>query len=52
MWQVILHEIRKSLNHELVLGHTYFKDNIERITKRQTRLGLTGIEDEQGNILG
>jgi len=45
-----LHEIRKSLNHELVLGRSYFKDQIEKITKRQTRPGLPGrprIEEEQ-----
>jgi putative transposase len=34
-----LHDIRESLNHELVLGNSYFKDKIEEMTKRQTRLG-------------
>ncbi len=46
----LLHEIRESLNHELVLGRTYFKDRIEEITKRQVRLGQPGrprIEEEQ-----
>jgi len=37
-----LHEIRDSLNHELVLGRSYFKDRIEEMTKRQTRLGQPG----------
>ncbi|RLA50758.1 MAG: transposase [Gammaproteobacteria bacterium] len=46
-----LHEIRQSLNHELVLGRSYFKDKIEEVTKRKTRLGMPGrprIEEEQG----
>lgn len=45
----LLHEIRDSLNHELVLGRSYFKDKIEEITNRQTRLGEPGrprIEEE------
>ena len=37
-----LHDIRESLNHELVLGRSYFKDKIEEITNRQTRLGVSG----------
>jgi len=37
-----LHDIRESLNHELVLGRSYFKDKIEEMTKRQTRLGIPG----------
>ncbi len=37
-----LHEIRESLVHGLVLGRTYFKDGIEEITSRQTRLGIPG----------
>jgi putative transposase len=37
-----LHEIRDTLNHEVVLGRSYFKDKIEEITKRQTRLGKPG----------
>ena len=46
-----LHEIRDALNHELVLGRSYFKDRIEEITKRQARVGLPGrprIEEEAG----
>ncbi len=35
-------DIRDSLNHELVLGRSYFKDKIEEMTKRQTRLGQPG----------
>jgi len=45
-----LHEIRESLNHELVLGRSYFKDKIEEITQRQTRMGKAGrprVEEEQ-----
>lgn len=44
-----LHDIRDSLNHELVLGRSYFKDKIEEMTKRQTRLGQPGrprVEEE------
>ena len=46
-----LHEIRESLNHELVLGRSYFKEKIEEIIKRPTTLGKPGrprIKDEQG----
>lgn len=46
-----LHEIRDALNHELVLGRSYFKEKIEEQTKRQTKLGLPGrprIEEEEG----
>lgn len=50
-----LHEIRESLNHELVLGRSYFKDKIEELTNRQTRLGVPGrpnkVEDKQGVYL-
>ena len=38
----MLHEIRDSLNHELVLGRSYFKDKIEEMTHRQTRLREPG----------
>jgi len=38
-----LHAIRDALNHELVLGRTYFKDRIEALTCRQTRAGIPGI---------
>jgi putative transposase len=50
----LLHEIRESLNHELVLGQSYFKDKIEEMTKRQTRLGMPGrprVEEEEGVYL-
>lgn len=46
-----LHEIREALNHELVLGRSYFKDQIESMTQRQTRLGVPGrprVEEESG----
>ncbi len=47
-----LHEIRESLNQELVLGREEFKDKIEQMTQRQTRRGKVGrpshhIEEEQ-----
>jgi putative transposase len=38
----VLQDIRDALNHELVLGRSYFKDRIEAMTKRQTRLGVSG----------
>ena len=44
-----LHDIDKSLNHELVLGRLYFKDKIEEITNKQVRIGVPGrpmIEEE------
>ncbi len=47
----LMHEIRESLNHELVLGRSYFKDRIEEIIKRQVRLGKPGrprVEEERG----
>jgi putative transposase len=47
----LLHEIRDALNHELVLGRSYFKDKIEAMTQRQTRLGAPGrprVEEEAG----
>ncbi|MFV2004096.1 MAG: transposase [Gammaproteobacteria bacterium] len=37
-----LHEIRDSLNHELVFGRSYFKDKVEELTNRQTRAGVPG----------
>lgn len=46
-----LHEIREALNHELVLGRSYFKDKIEAMTERQARLGIPGrprAEEEEG----
>jgi len=45
-----LHDIRATLNHELVLGRSYFKEKIEKMTERQTRLGQPGrpkIEEEE-----
>lgn len=47
-----LHDIRESLNHELVLGRSYFKEKIEKMTKRQTSLGQPGrpkIEEKQAD---
>ena len=46
-----LQEIRDALNHELVLGRSYFKDKIEKMTKRATRLGQPGrpkVKEETG----
>lgn len=45
-----LHDIRGSLNHELVLGRSYFKEKIENMIDRQTRLGQPGrprIEEDE-----
>jgi len=45
----VLDDIRESLNHELVFGRSYFKDKIEQISNRQTRMGQPGrpkVEDE------
>lgn len=50
----VLHEIRETLNHELVLGRSYFKDKIERVTQRQARLGQPGrprVEENDGVYL-
>ena len=47
----LIHDIRESINHELVLGRSYFKDRIEELSKRQVRLGQPGrprIEEECG----
>ena len=44
-----IHDIRSTLNQELVLGRDDFKDKIEQMTKRQARPGLTGrprVEEE------
>jgi putative transposase len=38
----LLHEIRQALNHELVLGCEYSKDQIEVVMNRQARLGQPG----------
>ena len=37
-----IHVTRSTLNQELVLGRDDFKDKIEKMTKRQTRPGLSG----------
>lgn len=47
-----LHEIRKTLNQELVLGNHYFKERIETMTKRQVFPGKPGrprVEEAGGN---
>ncbi len=44
-----IHKMRDVLNHELVLGQSYFKDKIKALTDRQTRLGKPGrrrVEEE------
>jgi len=38
----VIHQIRDALEHELVLGSSHFKDKIEKITNRQTRLRRSG----------
>jgi putative transposase len=38
----IVHEIRETLNQELVLGRDDFKDRIEQMTTRQSRPGQSG----------
>ena len=38
----LIDEIRDTLNHELVLGRSRFKDLIEQETGRQARLGKPG----------
>ena len=38
----VIHQIRDALNHELVLGRSYFKEKIEEITNRQARLRQSG----------
>ena len=45
-----IHDIRETLNHELVLGRSYFQDKIQQISQRQTRMGAPGrprIEEEE-----
>ncbi len=44
-----IHHIREALNHELVLGRSIFKDKIEKMTNRPTRLSQSGrpcVEEE------
>lgn len=46
-----IHDIRNALNHEVVLGRSYFKDKVEEMTKRQTRINKPvepRVEDEKG----
>lgn len=38
----LLHDIRESLNHELVLGNSYFREKVEEMTKRRVSLGKPG----------
>jgi putative transposase len=38
----LIHQVRDAINHELVLGRSEFKDKIEKILNRQTRLGKAG----------
>ena len=54
MDDTILHEVRDALNHELVLGRSYFKDKVEALFNRQTRLGRSGrpkVEEGRGHYL-
>ena len=48
----IINDIREALNHELVLGQSYFKEKVEQITKRQTTMGKPGrpkVEEERAS---
>lgn len=50
----IIHDIHIALNHELVLGCSYFKDKIEETTSRPARLGQPGrprVEEGPGEYL-
>jgi putative transposase len=38
----MLHQVRAVLNHELVVGRSHFEEEIEVMTRRQTRLGEPG----------
>lgn len=45
----LIHEIRNALNHELVLGRSYFKEKIKQLTNRETEPGMPGrprVEEE------
>jgi putative transposase len=49
-----LQEIRDGLNHELVLGCSYFRDKIEEMNKQKTRLGQPErprVEEEEAVFL-
>jgi putative transposase len=48
MGNQLLHEIRQALNHEIVLGCSYFKDRMEGLTNRQARLGQPGRPRSKG----
>ena len=38
----VIDEIREAMNHDLVVGTSRFKDEIEATTKRKVRMGLPG----------
>jgi putative transposase len=42
-------DIRDALNHELVVGASRFKDEVETMTKRRTRLGKPGRPSKNSN---
>jgi len=46
----MIDQIREATNHELVVGTSRFKDEIEAMTKRRVRMGLPGRprKDEEG----
>ena len=47
-----LHEIRETLNQELVLGNTFFKEQIKLMTKRRVEAGKPGrpkVREIEGN---
>ena len=49
-----LHDIRHTLNHELVLGSDYFKSRIKALTRRQVSLGKPGrprVEEKQAQYV-
>lgn len=45
-----LHDIRESLNQELVLGSERFKDRIDRMVARRVRPGKSGRPKLNGNV--
>lgn len=48
--ETIIDDIREALNHELVLGRSFFKDKVAQLTQRQTKPGIPGrprVEEEQ-----
>lgn len=47
----LLHDIRETENHEIVLGREVFKDKIEIMLKRKVRKGMQGrpcVKEEEG----